>query len=253
MRVIKNYGYCVMIIAIYTILSDFYEILNKSKSELPIYQSFLQSIFQGSYNLDKVNIPVSIVGIGYIIIFNIIFGSYLYSELHCVPEYIFTRYNYRWEWYLKKILYLLGLTMFYNFLYVFFKVLIISKNSKTALTKIDLTIIASVFLIMSLFTLVTTLFVNIVSIFIGSNSALVILYVIEGFSTTISYVQSKQGFITIIDFINPMSNVLIPWNYDYIKSYYPIIYFGTLNLILVFIGILKIKRMDLGLVNKDDK
>lgn len=247
----KDYIKCLYIIP-YIFLGNFMDIISTYKFTGDIYQRFLQDLFQGSYHLEKVNIFVSITGIGYIVIHNILFGSIIYKDTYDSAEYIFTRYDGRLKWYVKKVFRIIETSILCNLLYVGLRFLIIIKNAASPITKIDINIFISVFIIMTLFTIFSTLLVNVMALFFGSNIALIGLYVMEGFSTIIALLHSADDISTTFLWLNPMSNILISWNYSNVQSFIPSIYFIITIAIIAFVGYKKVVNMDILLKKNDD-
>ncbi len=247
----KDYLKCLYVIP-YILLYNFVDIISNYKSMFPVYQRFLQELFQGSYNLEKVDIFVSIVGIGYIVIYNILFGTVIYKDTAVASEYLFTRFSGRLKWYTLRLLRIIGTSIFCNFLYVGLKFLIVVKSTSPSITSIDITVLASVFIIMTLFTVFSTLLANVAAFFVGSNAALIVLYLLEGISTSIAFIQSASKMPAIFVCLNPMSNVLISWNYNSIKAFWPAFYFVMLILAVAAVGYWKIMHIDILPKKNDD-
>lgn len=183
------------------------------------------------------------------IIFVAAFGTYLYNDFVCNSIYIIIRQKNRALWYLKKLLLLLLYSAIYSISYLIpnFFIIFGKYNLNSIEIKNILITIISLFIFLTLFIFIFSLIQNIVSILFGSLFAFLIT-----FGIILLSIAFTNKFITceLYASINPVSGVLFLLSKSTINIYFfiPIFLYTCL---IVSIGLVIIKKSDIGLSNKE--
>lgn len=114
----------------------------------------------------------------YFVIFNILFGTYIYQDFQYSSIYLFSRLKNRKLWFYKKTCELLILSFTYAFLFVITNLVICLKISTNALDneaiKIFIILCFKIFILL----FITTLAINIIAIRFGSTYGFTSVYIV---------------------------------------------------------------------------
>lgn len=157
---------------------------------------------------------MTMFGLSLPFLFNIIYGSFLYRDLHINRVYYFIRYKSRLKWYIKTVAKLVLIAAFYCFIWIFAAYLLTNFNSKDVYGSVPAKLTILVFLTLFLYVLLTTILVNLVSFFWGTAAAFVAVYGFLIFSFKMSFkFESIRLFGKTIDLtrFNIIDNTILTW------------------------------------------
>lgn len=215
---------------------------------------FLSNLYGGSYGKDKIQIVVSVIGFFGILLLNLLFGDYISKDFRTNSEYIFVRVKNKSKWYDKKcfqlFLYCCLGTMIYIAMYMGGAI------SKTVLPLAisDMTVMFSSYIMLTLFTYFTTLFINLLSILYGTSIGFIATYSFVILSEMLTFIlqnMKENKGAKIMHLLNPMSNLTISWNLSTKYIIWGIAYFIAVNIVLTIIGRYIVHRQEIGLLPPD--
>lgn len=223
------------------------------KMDEQVGEVFLMHLFGGSYDMEKANLTLSVVGLFGIVFLSLLFADYIICDLKENAEYIFSRYIERKTWYLKK---LGGLFAYCNLgiiLYLVFYVINAIFEAEQKITKEDILVIFCTYIMLLLFTYCIIISINLTALFFDTTIGFIICYSIMIISSIqmISIQGMEHSKITeFLHRLNPMSNILVSWNFGdaYVR-------FGIMYYVFFAIGISlllwrKVKNYEIGLSTK---
>lgn len=224
------------------------------KMEERVGEVFLMHLFGGSYNMEKANLTICVVGLFGIVFLSLLFADYVVCELKEHAEYIFPRYRERKKWYLKK---LGGLFAYCNLgilLYLLFYIGNALWESKRQIQKEDILIILCTYLMLLLFTYCIIVSINFVSLFFDTTIGFLICYSVIVISSmeviTIQGMENSQ-IAEILHKLNPMSNVLVSWNFSDAHIRWGIMYYSLFAIGISLLLWRKVKNYEIGLSLKN--
>lgn len=211
---------------------------------------FLMHLFGGSYNMEKADLAISVVGLIGIIFLSLLFADYIVRDLTENAEYIFSRYSDRKRWYVKKSG---GLFLYCNlgiFLYIFFYLVNAISESEHQITREDVLLILCTYVMLVLFSYCSILSINLLILFYGTTIGFVIFYSILVISSMVTI--SVQGISNIkiagvLHRANPMSNILVSWNFNNSYVLWGLAYYIILSTVISFLLWNKVKRYEIGI------
>lgn len=184
---------------------------------------------------------------GYLILFHILYGSYLADHFRGISVYIFSRVINRRKWFGKKVLELVMLSIVYTFVLIVLLVILVLHQSGMPIDSNFWKNVLLVFCIQSMITILTTLFLNLCTVRWN---------ILVSFLTTYGVIC-----ILIIAAIRAeMNSALIIWNpFCYLEfetqmgyRMIPIITWnGFLCLFIGIVGMEWIEQMDISLQDKE--
>ncbi len=221
-----------------------------------IGEVFLMHFFGGSYKMDELDMTVSVLGLIGIVFLDLLFSDYIAQDIRVNSEYIFSRYSNRLVWYVKK----LKGVMAYSVLGIILYMLPYACNAQmTATQRIgsqDIQILLCTFLMLSLFLYCSILVINLFSIRFGNSIGFLITYTILIVSTILTMnlqkIHSGQPIVMLIHRLNPMSNILVSWNFNDIYVKWGIGYYLGLGVLLSLIGWIKLRKIEIGIRMRTD-
>uniref|UniRef100_UPI0040567C2E hypothetical protein n=1 Tax=Agathobacter sp. TaxID=2021311 RepID=UPI0040567C2E len=224
------------------------------KTNEHVGEVFLMHLFGGSYDMEKADLTVSVVGLVGIIFLSLLFADYIICDLRESAEYIFTRYMGRKKWYLRKLGELFAYCNVGIFLYILFYVLNAVFESEKQIAKEDILVIVCTYIMLLLFTYCITLSINLLSLFFDTTIGFIICYTIIIISSMgmigIQGMESEQ-IAEILHKANPMSNLLVSWNFSNTHILWGITYYTLLTAIVSLLLWRKIKNYEIGLSLKN--
>ncbi len=200
-----------------------------------------------------------------LLVFQVVYGTFIYRRFCSASVYFFSRHCNRTIWLLKETikLYLLGVA--YLILLVFSGVLSTSLFSSFNIDSVSIPLGIYYVLIYSLFLLVTTLGINILSILFTSNVSFVItegviLFAIAGFTILGNYFTEDElaGKYVCLIKINPFSHLVLKFhsskieNLNYLINEKGILFDLNNSLFLFFIATLLVISFGCIVVNRHD-
>ena len=87
-------------------------------TDMPIAELFLQNMFSGNPSRTETNIVIVMFGLMEVIVFNLLFGTYIYHDLYENSIYIFIRQKSRIKWFINRSFQLFAYSAVYNILFI---------------------------------------------------------------------------------------------------------------------------------------
>lgn len=184
---------------------------------------------------------------GYLILFHILYGTYLSDNFRSISVYIFSRAINRRKWFWKKVLELSLLSMLYNFLLVGILAIIALHQSGNPVNWDFWRLVLVLYCIQSMITILTTLFLNLCAIKWNILASFLITY-------------SIICFLIILAIRSGMEENIIVWNpFCYVElgnqmgrvTYLTLLSDLCLSLIIGTVGAEWITHMDISLQDKE--
>ncbi len=225
-------------------------VLYAEPMENAVGEVFLMHFFGGSYRLDQLDLSVSVLGLFGLVFINILFTDYLTQDVFINTEYIFTRFQNRWCWYYRKIIGVILYSSLGILLYMSLYVVNAVWTSEYPLTKKDLGIMISVFVILTLFTYFSVILINLLALRFGNTIGFIITYSFLIISTIITmHLQEDPDKVMtqVLHRLNPMSNILVSWNFSNAYVLWGIGYYFVACIIFSWLLWRKFRRMEIGI------
>lgn len=195
-----------------TILLNMDLLFSKAATSLSLQQLILNRIFDATTILEQKSLVLALNGLIFVILFILLFGSYIYQDFLSTGVYIFTRVKNRKKWFYKKASNILILSALYTALYV---VTNIALSMLYCRQPLSLSILYNCFILWFSFGWIIaflTLTINIFSIKLGSH-----LGFIGGYTLLIALISlnlefEKLPFIGTIYpfyFLNPTAAITV--------------------------------------------
>lgn len=216
----------------------------------PVGEVFLMHFFGGSYKLDQLDLSVSVLGLLGLVFLNLLFTDYLIQDVFVNAEYIFTRFQNRFCWYYRKIIGVILYSSLGILLYMSLYVANAVWTSEYAVTKKDLGVLISVFVILTLFTYFSVVLINLLALRFGNTIGFIITYSVLIVSTifTMHLQEDPDKIMTqLLHRLNPMSNILISWNFSDAHVLWGIGYYFIVSVVISWLLWLKIRSMEIGI------
>lgn len=208
-----------------------------------------------SVNREKTNIACSMFGLAQPIIFNFLFGTYIYNDLHISSIYLFVRQSNKTKWFLRKTTNLFLFASVYCLLQVLIPFITAFVNSKSPLNGTYIIQFAAVFLSFLFLTYLSTLLINIIAISLGSAFGFLFTYMVM---ILCFYHSVKSGEYYILNGMlsmnkfNPIDNSIVLWQ----NGMFDIAVSMAINLlyisILIMLGIVMVNKVDVSLTNQEN-
>lgn len=138
---------------------------------------FSQKIFHGLYSRNK-DISIVINACISIIMFNILYGSFIYDELQGMGIYHFIRYRTRKKWFAQKIIKLLCNTFVFHAVYIGMQYVFSLKLSNESVNFSNLGLLISYTLYFTILCFMTSMLTNILSVRFGRVIAFIVAYAV---------------------------------------------------------------------------
>lgn len=258
MQVRKNEVFRLLSVIPLVIISNLVEIyciiMNKPISQDNTFDNvFYGMVYESSYKKEDSTLSYTLFSLSIPIVFNILYGAYLYKDLHLKNIYKFVREKSRMKWYIKNLLKLASITAAFCSIWLVIVYSVTIVNTGEGINAYTLKNLFICYLTVTEYTFVTTLMVNIFSFFFGTALAFVIVYVIicilyyiTVFFETISIFGLKidNSKINIID------NTMLTWQgkIDFSGVIVNMVY---MMICIAIIGII-ISKVDIGLKDKEN-
>lgn len=245
----KKYKFVFFMIPL-ILLYRFDLILYAEPMEDRVGELFLMHFFGGSYNMDQIDLEVSVLGLTGIVFMDLLFADYIVQDVLNNAEYIFTRYSSRARWYRKKIIGLICYSCIGMILYMALYVGNAILTSECNITQKDVQIIGCTFIMLTLFTCFSILLINLLGLHYGNTIGFLITYSILIFSAIITrHLQEnpENKIIQMVHRLNPMSNVLVSWNFSSACVLWGLGYFLFASIVILWILWKKLKWLEIGI------
>lgn len=224
------------------------------KMEMPIAELFLQEIFSGNPSRIHTNIVMVMFGMFEIIVFNLLFGNYLYRDMYENTDYIFVRYPNRKKWFFLHAKRLALYTTLYVCLFLGITFGLCVNFSTGEIDETAIWVLLITYIMLCLFTYWTTIIINLLSMHLGATMAFISLYIVMVVLAALAIGHEKIPLINqcpLLLKLNPIANVVIQWESGSKESLFHAVYFICLISITLCVGSIFVKRIDIGLINKE--
>lgn len=238
----KKYKYIFLVIPL-VILFRYDLVFFSETMEGNVGEIFLMHLFGGSYQMEKANLTISVTGLIGIMYLTLLFADYVIHDMTEGAEYIFSRATGRSKWYKKKLCGLLGYCNLGVLLYIFFYIWVGIRETEQGLQKKDVLLMICTYIMLVLFTYCSILCINMLSLIYSITIGVVIYYsmvVISSMAMILIQGISNPILSSVLHRINPMSNVLVSWNFS---DFYVIWAMGYYSILAMMLGLVLWKRV----------
>ncbi len=225
-------------------------VLYTQKMENSVGEVFLMHVFGGSYNMEMADITLSMLGLVGIIYLSLLFADYMIRDLQECAEYIFSRYQGRRKWYGRKVV---GLFFYCNIgiiLYLFLYFLNAIYESERFITEKDIFLILCTYVMVLVFSYCLIIFINLCSLYYDASIGFIISYsivIISSMGMILIQKLPNQELACILHRINPMSNVLVSWNFSDAQVMWGLGYYMVLAVFLSLVLWKNVKNYEIGI------
>lgn len=245
----KRYKYIFGVIPL-VLLFRYDLILYAEKNDDAVSEIFLSHLFGGSYDMEKIKISLSILGLLGIVYFSLLFVDYIVQDVFVNAEYIFSRYTNRRKWYCKKLMGAAGYSLLGIFLYLLLYVYAGVRESEQTITGQDMMLILCTYIMLVLFLYFSIVCINICVLYHGTTIGFILFYsglIISTILTLVLQRMPNQNVALMLHRFNPMSNIFVSWNFSNIYVMWGMGYYAVLC-ILVSVVLWKIvKKYEIGI------
>lgn len=225
-------------------------LLHFERTSARVGEVFLMHLFGGSYNMEKADLTISVLGLIGIIFLTLLFADYIVGDLSENAEYIFGRYTDRGIWYRKKLNGLFGYCNLGVFLYLLFYIMIAILKSKKNFEKEDISLILCTYVMLVLFTFCSVVCINLLALFGSTTIGFLIFYsilVVSSMATIFIQGIENEKIAGVLHRINPMSNILVSWNFSDSYVLWGVAYYVILTVVISFFLWRKVKKYEIGI------
>ncbi len=224
-----------------------------SDEELSFLIYFYDFAFGGSSVKEGSELTQTMFGLIVPIVFNIIYGTFFYRDMHINNTYMYVRCKSKLVWYIRKCIQLILLAAVYTLISVSSAAFLSSICSGEMISKSILAVLITSYMSLLSFTIITTFIINILALYVGTAIAFVINYL---FLILMYYISIRIDYIHIgnikvnMSYLNIMDNTIVPWR-DEINYISIIINFFFVTIIAIS-GYLCCRSTDLCLRDKEN-
>lgn len=190
----------------------------------------------------------------YILIFNMIFGTYIYNDFLVSSIYLFSRLRDRKKWFNNKVVELVGFALTYTFLFLSILFIICAVSSNYQVDKSTFQMLGILWLLVTLFLTVTTLIINLIAIKFNSSVGFICVYI--ALLILIAHALqfhdlSLTDMGTYLMLVNPVYAIIFNMADNVVMRMIAIIYYLILNGIVILLGTKYINNLEVGLLDKE--
>lgn len=192
----------------------------------------------------------------YLVIFNIMYGNFIYDDFRYSSVYLFSRLKSRSTWFYKKSLELLGITFVYTGLFLITNFFICKNCTLSPIEQSDIIILFLLFARIIMLLFLTTVAINLISIRLGNALGFIIVYISVVLLVFVAMNQSSLPYIGTSKWLlifNPACGIIEDIYYDTNLLVVFFIYNIILVCIAMMIGSLYIDRFDVALVDYENE
>lgn len=161
----------------------------EESSEHVVSRRIIHEIFSMTRLGDMKTFVMTMDGMFFLFLFNLLFGTYIYKEFGTSSVYLFSRLKSRSKWLIRKSIVLTVMSGIYVLLYLFTIFCIASIHAKFTCNLLDFLKVLLVWFVLMLYASITTISINYVSIRFGSAIGFVVVFAAQMllFSAVIQY------------------------------------------------------------------
>lgn len=250
----KKYKYVFAVIPLMILFRPFLFFCGKNEVNEPVASTFLTNMFGGSYGRDKVEITLAVQSLAAITIIIILLSDYISGDIKENGEYIFTRLINKKVWYLKKCINMFFYCLMGVVITVVPYAVMSAVTSQQSLRKTDIAVILQTIIMLSVFSFFCCQVINVISMKIDVNVAVLIMYSIIAVSLIIVYaaqsIKNKYIAMNILKF-NIISNVVVSWNFSQSFVLWGMFYFICINILIFIVGSKVVENIEIGIRRRE--
>lgn len=192
----------------------------------------------------------------YLVLFNIMFGNYIYEHFRFSSVYVFTRINSRKNWIIKEYIELLLISIIYTGLFLLTCLFICKKGSLQLYDSEVINVFITLYFNLVILIFWSTLLINLLALRYGNIIAFIIVYIAF---TVLMFIGLKQQYIQnksvaeLLYLVNPVSGVLNGYTYNTFLKVLSYIFKIVFVTITTIIGEKYIAKMDIALEDCENK
>lgn len=235
------------------ILTNGYKFIS-DKSELPISTMILNNIY-GQVSIGDAKAFIMVFeNLFYIILFNILFGNYIYQDFQYSSIYLFSRTKNREKWFYKKSTEVLFVSMIYTVLFLCMNLFVCCFNNKNKCDIATYKVMLVLFAMITMFLSISTILINIISIRFGNSIGFIVVYL--GI-VVLSFLSLNYQKIPILKqnekilILNPMCGVISNLMNKPFMQLMVLLYYCGLIIITFAIGAWYINKLDIALIDRE--
>lgn len=224
-----------------------------SDEQLSFLIYFYDFAFGGCSEKENSELTQTMFGLVVPIVFNVIYGTFFYRDMHISSTYMYVRCRSKLAWYIRKCLQLIMLAAIYILISVSSAAVLSGICSGEKITESILSVLITSYASLLTFTVITTLIINILALYTGTAVAFIINYIflilMYFVSVRIDYVNIR-GMKINMSYFNIMDNTIVPWRGepDFTSGIINIVYLA----VIVITGYLCCRSADLCLRDKEN-
>ncbi len=256
MRMYKKRLLLALFIIIPVVLVFNYDLfLSHGKASYTLKQMLVSRIFDVKSIYEEKTLILAVNSIYFIVIFHICFGTYIYKDFISNGAYIFTRLKSRRVWFYRKSMDIIKFSMLYSFLFVG-TLLTICRIFVGKPLEID--IIYTVFFLWfssSVLIIMSTLLINMLSIFYGSHIGFIFGYATLVFLIAASINFEKIPLIgkyTYVSLINPASIMFLYLIENKVVVVLGFIYYSLVVALFICMSVKLVNKIDVSITTVEN-
>ena len=184
----------------------------------------------------------------------ILLSDYISGDIKENGEYIFTRLINKKVWYLKKCINMFFYCLMGVVITVVPYAVMSAVTSQQSLRKTDIAVILQTIIMLSVFSFFCCQVINVISMKIDVNVAVLIMYSIIAVSLIIVYaaqsIKNKYIAMNILKF-NIISNVVVSWNFSQSFVLWGMFYFICINILIFIVGSKVVENIEIGIRRRE--
>lgn len=267
-------------VIIYGLLSGLLSaLLNEFITEDVMLSFLIKTIAFGDFQIGFAGMHLFLLRYVPHMIFQVLWGTYLYKHFCTASVYFFSRIQDRGKWYFKEAGKLLGYTFLYQASLIVSCVAVSAIEKQIVVDDVGIMLMLYYWLLQSLWTFLVTLLINILAICFGSGNGFLIVSTVElallgyyvalqkvlDFSIVEILTKEQLRVKSFLIRINPLSHLILQWHGSRDKDMNAIInvlpiefplvnsvvLFIIMNLVILGIGIRIVKKREFIISNQE--
>ena len=203
-----------------------------------------------------------------VIVFEIMFGVYLYRHFCTACVYYFSRQDNRVRWFKKECGKLLGYAFSYYIFCALFNIVVGMAMYHIPISGYHAEAIFYMVALPSLYTFIFTLWINVLSVVLGGQNAFTLMAGVQ-YLLTFAILLSERDLTlrhmgTWKLYLNPIANMVLEWHSDIASvgegiledsflSWYSLLYYIVFAISSTLVTTVLIRKQDISLENKEER
>ena len=222
------------------------------RDDLSFEESFLCRVFGGLEKKEDATLRVALFALAIPMIFNILYGAYIYKDLQQNSLYYFARFRSRARWFRGSVARLLLSAVWYCFFWVLFAYLLSLADTDTTCTPENVRLFLVCLLTVIAYTVITTLIINSLSFYLGSAISFILVYLLVIGLFYLCFTPQQITFLGIqadLSKFNILMITILNWKQEIDFSG---LYVSAVYSVLLLLALSRITaRTDVGLQDKE--